>query len=245
MLLYHSAPRRNWRLHSYAQERKSGLDEYGRGKIGGGDDDKRAHYVGQYMAEKYAEVGIAESLARLHKFFVSQAHNLSSHHACYLYPHCKSHGHKHLPKTAPQSHGYGNDEEQGGNAPNHIDKPHYQVINLATEKAGNKTQRYADNQGNEHGDKSHRKTDAAAYEQLTQHIATKAVGAEQITTLFNEIIFYHACQLRYAFCNFITIDSAEFQIITFLYYTFYFNRKGYVGKIKFLNLTFVGIHAGV
>ena len=131
------------------------------------------------MPQDDSDIFETQGLAGLHIGHLTHGEDLPSHDTGDLDPHGQTYGDEHLADAFAQGEGDGDDQEQGGNGPHHIDQPHHQIVDLAAEETAQATHDDADHQAEQHGDEAHGEADATAQHQTAEEVATKLVGAQQ------------------------------------------------------------------
>ena len=131
------------------------------------------------MLDNNPEVAVAQCSGGFDKVLLAQTQELSAHHTGDVHPHSETDGDEDLPKALAEGEADGDDEQQGGYGPDHVDEEGEHVIDLAAVVAGGGAHEGADEEGDEDGEESDGEADAGADHQLAEHVTAVAVGAEE------------------------------------------------------------------
>ena len=103
------------------------------------------------MPRKLRPASSSMALAKLEAATTMTAPVMPAHHTCYVHPHRKADGDKHLPEAFAQGEGNGYDQQHGGDGPHHVDEPGDEVVHPSSVVGGHRTQGDAYKQGYEQG----------------------------------------------------------------------------------------------
>ena len=113
---------------------------------------------------------------------------MSANHSGNIDPHRQPHRNKDLPKAFAESKSDCDDQQNGGNRPHNVDKPHDNVVCLSSIVACNSSEAHSYKNSYQYRNQTYRKGNTSADNELRKHISAISVCAEKVGALNNPII---------------------------------------------------------